>query len=75
MEKYENIRRTSEVKAYSIEDNAITIAFANGEKYQYSYTSAGQRHVETMKLLARAGWGLGSYIEEIAKEGYARQLV
>ena len=75
MEKYENIRRTSDVRGYRIEANAITIEFVNGEKYLYNYTSAGQRHVETMKLLARAGWGLGSYVEDIAKEGYARQLV
>ncbi len=72
MEPYENIRRNSEVKAYHIEPKMITIEFTNHEVYQYSYTSAGQRHVETMKLLARAGWGLGSYVQEVAKLGWPK---
>ncbi|MCB0754275.1 MAG: hypothetical protein H6601_00910 [Flavobacteriales bacterium] len=74
MEQYKNIKGTSKVKGYKIEERQITITFLNNEVYQYSYTSAGHEHVETMKLLARAGWGLGAYIEEVAKEGNSKQL-
>lgn len=34
----------------------------------------GKHHVETMKLLAASGQGLGEYIENVVKQGYARQL-
>jgi hypothetical protein len=74
MEPYNNISGNSKVRKYRTEEKAISIQFANNEVYEYSYTSAGKHHVERMKLLARAGWGLGSYVEEQAKLGWSKQL-
>ncbi|MFM1876426.1 MAG: hypothetical protein RL266_2163 [Bacteroidota bacterium] len=75
MQKYRNISGNSTVKAFTAEQASITIEFTNGEVYEYSYSSAGKHHVETMKLLAKAGYGLGSYIEEVVEMGWSRQLV
>lgn len=74
MEPYRNISGRSKVKGYHAEPTDITIEFVNGEIYRYSYSSAGRQHVERMKLLAKAGWGLGAYIEEVTKLGWSRQL-
>lgn len=74
LKDYRNISGGSSVKRYRIDVHSITVQFQNGEMFEYSYASAGRRHVETMKLLAQAGWGLGSYIDQVVKYGYARQL-
>lgn len=74
MNQYKNISGSSIVKGYSIQVHSIIVYFQNGEAFEYSYASAGKHHVETMKLLAQAGWGLGSYIDQVTRFGYARQL-
>lgn len=74
MDDYRNISGNSTVRRYSQDERSITIQFQNGEVYEYTYASAGKRHVETMKLLAKAGWGLGTYIDQVTRYGYARQL-
>lgn len=75
MEHYKCIVPGCNVKRYQIDSKQITIQFNNNEVYQYTYTSAGKKHIETMKLLAQAGWGLDTYIDQVVKQGYARQLV
>lgn len=74
MENYRNISGNSTVRGYQMQPNGITIHFQNGDVFEYNYASAGKHHVETMKLLAQAGWGLGSYIDQVTRFGYARQL-
>lgn len=75
MEDYHHITGNTPIKRYAIDSEHITVQFKNNEVYQYSYASAGKHHIETMKLLAKAGWGLESYIEHVVKQGYSRQLV
>jgi hypothetical protein len=74
MEQYKNLSGSSPVSAFKAHAKRIVISFQNGESYEYTYGSAGKQHIETMKLLAQAGWGLGSYLEQRAKDGYSRQL-
>jgi hypothetical protein len=65
MEKYLNLNHTSNVEAYEIEKNFIRVKFFKTFKiYTYSYNIAGQFHVEKMKILARNGSGLNSYIKK-----------
>ncbi len=75
MEQYTNTSGTSVVKSYALQPDGIIVLFTNGEAYTYTHTSAGKRHIETMKKLARKGEGLGEYIENVVKQGYARQLM
>lgn len=74
MEPYKNHSGNSKVKAYELEPEGITVQFSNGEVYAYSYSHTGKAHVENMKELARSGSGLGTYIDVVAKYGYARQV-
>ncbi|MBI1289594.1 MAG: hypothetical protein GC178_18690 [Flavobacteriales bacterium] len=71
---YKNLSGSSIIKAYRMEENGVTVHFRNGEVYEYTHGSTGSHHIETMKHLAQAGWGLGSYVEQMTKFGYARQL-
>ncbi len=68
MERYRNSGGNSGVLAYEIGSDYILIRFASKSFiYSYSYSKAGQHHVETMKRLAQSGSGLNSYINRYVK--------
>lgn len=71
MEKYKNIGRDSNVESYEIGIDSIRVKFNGTTKvYSYSYRKAGRDHVEQMKVLARNGSGLNSYINRNVKNLY-----
>lgn len=71
MERYRNSGGDSGVSAYEIGSDYIIVKFSGTVRaYRYSYRKAGQRHVETMKRLARSGSGLNSYINRYVKKLY-----
>lgn len=72
METYKNINRDSNVTHYEIGDTYIRVKFNGTAKiYSYSYFGkAGRFHVDTMKILARAGDGLNAYINRNVKFKY-----
>lgn len=65
MEKYKNYGGDSNINAYEIGDDRITVVFDSGRyrNYLYTYNIPGREHVEKMKKLAQAGEGLNSYIK------------
>jgi len=71
MEKYRNSGRDSGVSSYEIGNDYITVKFSGSFRtYRYSCKKAGQQHVETMKILAKSGNGLNSYINRYVKNLY-----
>lgn len=71
MEIYSDIDRDSGVHGYEINDTSITVYFKGTNRpYTYSYSKAGQHHVEAMKRLARSGDGLNEYINDHVKKSY-----
>ena len=72
MQLYKNLGGNSNILSYDIGDNFIEVQFKNGNKYKYSYRSAGIDKVEKMKVLAVSGQGLNSYIMREAKYDYER---
>ncbi|WP_294965656.1 hypothetical protein [uncultured Flavobacterium sp.] len=70
MEKYANRNGQSGISAYEIGTYYIRVKFSSGSIYQYSYTKAGQSHVDNMKRLAIQGYGLNSYINANVKFKY-----
>jgi hypothetical protein len=71
MTPYANLGGNSGVEAYRIGARQVTVQFGGGAQYVYTYASAGQEHVEQMKLLAQAGRGLATYISQHAHDAYA----
>ena len=67
MEKYLNQRGNSPITHFLIEDKKITVWFKGGKSYAYSYSKAGNNHVEEMKSLAESGSGLSAYITHNVK--------
>lgn len=76
METYENKSGDSSVEAYEFSGSSITIKFSGiasygsypnitwANIYKYTYTSAGETAVETMKDLAKQGKDLNTYINK-----------
>ena len=63
MEVYANKSGRSSVYAYIIGADFISVQFKNGKVYRYAYSRAGSTNVERMKILARQGLGLNTYIK------------
>jgi len=70
MERYRNSGGDSGVAAYEIGSDYIKVQFKDRKTYTYTYSSAGQHHIEKMKTLARRGHGLNSYINNYVKYKY-----
>ena len=64
MQPYKNLGGNSNVEAYKISYDSITVKFKSGkcQYYLYTYDSCGEEAVELMKQLAIAGQGLGSML-------------
>ena len=73
MEKYRNLGGNSNVSFYEIGTDYIDVQFYGSGVYRYSYKSAGREKVEQMKLCARQGIGLNSYIKRNANKDYERR--
>lgn len=73
MQRYANRSGKSGVIAYRIGADSITVEFADGKQYLYTYESAGAANVETMKNLAAQGQGLSAFISTTVKDGYAKK--
>ena len=68
MQPYKNKSNDSGVSHYHIGKEEIHIQFkGNSDVYIYTYELSGKRHIEQMKILAKAGKGLGTYISQHAE--------
>ena len=54
--------KPSGVTAYEIKATSILVEFRGREKYLYTYSSAGAKAIEEMKVLALNSNGLSTYI-------------
>jgi hypothetical protein len=72
MQSYKNLGGNSNIRAFAIGVDYIDVQFNGGAVYRYSYRSAGQDKVEQMKVLARNGCGLNSYIMRKARMDYEK---
>lgn len=71
MEKYLNKNRNSGVSHFEIHPDKIIVKFTRTKRtYTYSYSKAGVVHVNKMKILARNGSGLNSYIDINVRKSY-----
>ncbi len=71
MQLYRNLSNDSGVHSFEIGIDFIRVKFSGTSRvYTYSYSSAGEAHIEQMKLLALNGKGLNSYINKHTKYLY-----
>lgn len=73
MQRYADINNDSGVNRFEIHHTSIIVWFGSSSKsYTYSYSMAGEHHVEEMKALALSGNGLNAYINHNVKFKYDR---
>jgi hypothetical protein len=63
----------SGVVAYHTDENSITVQFQDDSVYLYDHQKPGAAHVKEMKLLAKEGAGLSTYISQHVRENYKRK--
>jgi hypothetical protein len=71
---YKNLRGNSGVRAYKLSAHEIVVYFTNGVIYSYTYDSAGKKHIEKMKALAKSGKGLATYINKYVHDSFSEKL-
>lgn len=69
MERYRH-SASSGVRRYEIGEDYIKVWFHDAGLYVYSYRRPGRLHVQKMKVLARAGRGLATYINKYVRGNY-----
>lgn len=70
---YKDKNHDSNIESYEIGPDFITVKFRRTSKlYTYSYFTAGRVHVEKMKILAKNGDGLNSYINLNCRDKYVK---
>ena len=74
MELYKNKAGGSEIWAYEIGEDWITVQFTDDSVYTYTCQMAGMEHIEKMKVLAISGHGLYRFIMRHGKKTYAVKL-
>jgi hypothetical protein len=74
MERYSGSSHDSGVVAYEIRADAIVLRFKDGGTYLYDGAKPGWQHVAAMKLRARAGHGLTTYVNRNVRGNYAARL-
>ena len=72
MEIYRNLGGYSGVSAYEIGSESINIWFKDGSKHLFTYANAGESNVEEMKILAKSGSGLNSFINDHVRKSASR---
>jgi hypothetical protein len=70
MQRYNGADRDSGIDAYEAGANYMRVRFIHGGTYVYTYRSAGRHHIENMKLLAKSGKGLNTYINDYVSERF-----
>ena len=74
MNYYRNLGKNSGIRAYQIATNGLVVQFSDGSVYEYTYSSAGREAIDKMKILAKQGLGLNSYINKKVRKLYSRRL-
>jgi hypothetical protein len=74
MQRYKNHSGKSGVVAYDIGNQSITVQFTGGDRYLYTFDSAGAANIVEMQRLARTGRGLCSFISQVIRTQYERKL-
>ena len=75
MTPYKNLNGNSNVEAYEIDADSITVKFMSGRWRYYLYSSRrpGPSVVKEMKSLAQQGHGLYAYISRVVKTNFERK--
>jgi hypothetical protein len=74
VERYKNLGGDSNVVAYEIGREEITVQFGDGAIYLYDSQHTSPQNIVEMQRLALRGQGLNSFIGRVVKKGYAKKI-
>jgi hypothetical protein len=74
MQMYRTSNHDTGVIAYQTAEDSISIKFRDGSVYLYTNKSAGPAAITEMKILAKKGAGLTTYINQHVRDHYQAKL-
>ncbi len=74
MPAYLNLSGKSGIISYEIGDDFIEVTFKDFSVYKYNQIRPGKAGVDHMKILAKSGSGLNSYISSVVKKNYYKKI-
>jgi hypothetical protein len=74
MQPYRTTNHDTGVIAYETGKDSISIKFRDGSVYVYTHESAGEPAIREMKILAKKGEGLTTYINQHVRDHYQFKL-
>ncbi|MDB5157603.1 MAG: hypothetical protein JWR50_2310 [Mucilaginibacter sp.] len=74
MQQYKTANPDTGVIAYKSGKDSISIKFKDGSVYTYTNQSAGHSAIAEMKILAKKGVGLTTYINRHVRDHYEKKL-
>jgi hypothetical protein len=74
MQKYQTANPDTGVIGYETGASSISVQFRDGSVYLYTNESAGAAAIAEMKILAKKGEGLTTYINQHVREHYDSKL-
>ncbi len=74
MNNYRHNTPDTGITAYEAGDDSIIIRFNDGATYLYTAESTGAQAIQQMKMLAKKGIGLTTYINQYVRNNYERKI-
>lgn len=73
-EDYKDLSGRGGITAFKILPDSIILEFQHKDLYLYDYKNPGKDHVKQMKVLAKQGRGLTTYINQNVRGNYRKKL-
>lgn len=74
LQPYRSASAHSGITDFALLPNAIIVLFRDGSAYLYTDSIPGKQHIRNMRVLALAGRGLTTYINQHVRSRYAESL-
>lgn len=74
LNRYKDISGGGGITGYQFVPNGIILQFKHKDLYLYDNSKPGENHVQQMKILAKKGKGLTTYVNQHVRENYKRKL-
>ena len=74
LKKYKDLSGGSGVTGYKFVPHGIILQFKHKELYLYDESKPGRHHLEQMKILAKKGKGLTTYVNQNIRDNYKEKL-
>jgi hypothetical protein len=74
LERYKDLSGSGGITGYKFLDDGIMLQFKYRDLYLYDDKKPGKGHIEQMKILAKRGKGLTTYVNQNVRENFKEKI-